>query len=66
MNFAMGDDAPGTIVIGVSDLPSLLMGFKDSEEVAIELDGKRIYEMTYHDGNAMKAHLLRCEVARKE
>lgn len=63
LNVTLSPGAPGTIAVPAADMAQLLAGIKDSETLKFSLDGKPIYENTYHGGDAMKARFQRCTLA---
>lgn len=50
----------GAVAISIKDLPAALSAFNAAGDIAIDLDGKRVYALKYHDGAQMKERFASC------
>lgn len=50
----------GSIAFAMPTLDAAIEGMADQAEVAVEVDGRRVYRLTYHSGKEASAALARC------
>lgn len=63
-NFTAPGTDTGTVAFAVPSLEAAAQGLTDKAEIAVDIDGKRIYAVKYHGGNQAGAELEACAKAK--
>lgn len=59
-NFTASGMNVGTVAFAIPSLEAAVQGLEDEAEIAVDVDGKRIYMLKYHSGHQASTELERC------